>query len=73
MRLAGEILDGLARELFEDGTDVLTVDAIEQRQREFAKAAWDTGAGSPQHVIGREIAQYLGGLAKALRVSAFRL
>ncbi|MGX5777483.1 hypothetical protein [Methylorubrum zatmanii] len=73
MRTAGEILDGLARELFEDGTDVLTIDAIERRQREFATAAWNAGAGTPQHVFGREVAAYLRGVAQALRVSAFRL
>ncbi len=73
MRTAGEILDGLARELFEEGAEPLTIDAIEQRQREFATAAWNAGAGSPQHVFGREIADYLRGLAQAVRLAAFRL
>ncbi|MEN3213594.1 hypothetical protein [Methylorubrum populi] len=73
MRTAGEILDGFARELFDDGSGTLTIDLIEQRQREFSNAAAAARVGSPQADIAATIARHLRAVAQAIRAEAFRL
>ena len=73
MRTAGEILNELVRELFEDGAGVLTVDLVERRQREFAAAASAARAGSAHAEIAATIARHLGKTAQVVRAEAFRL